>query len=291
MSIWNVVSTGEAQRRVDRYFAARVTTWTDIYSVEGLVPFIHQQRRALALQWIDELALAAGQRLLEVGCGAGLTAVALAERGFAVDAVDALTDMTERTRAAAATAGVGQRVTTGLEDAHHLTFADGTFQLTLAMGVLPWLHSPPQALKELARVVKPGGHVLVSAHNRWRLIDVLDPWTSPPLDPIKGAVGALLRRMGLRQPPPYLEPVARLVSRAELDRWLAAAGLRRVKSTTLGFGPFTFFGRALFGDRTGIKLHSVLQRWADRNVALVGSIGSQHMVLARKLPPVPPARR
>jgi ubiquinone/menaquinone biosynthesis C-methylase UbiE len=173
-------------------------------------------------------------------------------------------------------------VTTGWGDAHHLTFAEATFQLVLALGVLQWLHTPDQAIRELGRVVKPGGYVLVTAHNRWRLVDLLDPWLCPPLDPIKGAAGAALRWLGLRRAPPHLEPVAQVVSAAELGRWLRTAGLKAVKSVTLGFGPFTFFGHGLFTDATGVKLHGRLQRCADRNVPLVRSVGAQHLILAQK---------
>ena len=101
------------------------------------------------------------------------------------------------------------------------------------------------ALGEMARVVRPNGYVLVSADNRWRLTDVLDPWRSPPLDAIKGAAGGVLRQLGLRRPPACREPSPQAVSNAELDRWLVSVGLRKVRSTTLGFAHFTFFGRNL----------------------------------------------
>ena len=282
MSVWDLVSPEEAQRRVDAYFATRVTTWAQIYTAEGLVPLIHQQRRTIALRWIEELALAPGERVLEVGCGAGLTTVTLARRGFGVDALDGVGNMVECTRRAATEAGVGHMVKTSQGDAHDLTFPDATFQLVLAVGVLQWLHTPRRALCEMARVVKPGGHVLVTAHNRWRLVDALDPWLSPPLDPLRRAAGAALRRLGVRHRPPYLEPVAQVVSAAELARWFLAAGLRQVKGMTLGFGPFTLFSRSPFSDATGVKLHRFLQRWADRNVPVVRSIGAQHIILAQK---------
>ena len=283
MSLRAVVSTEEAQRRVDGYFATQVSAWTDIYNGAGLVASIYQRRLAVSLRWIAELALAPGERLLEVGCGAGLAAVTLAQRGFLVDAVDSVGEMVQRTRQAAAEAGLAQRVKTAVEDAHHLTFPDATFQLVLALGVLPWLPAPRQALGEMARVVRPDGYVLVSADNRWRLTDLLDPWRSPPLDPIKGAAGAVLRQLGLRRPPPHREPSPQAVSIAEFDRWLWSVGLRRVKTTTLGFAHFTFFSRHLFTGATSAKLHCVLQRWADRNVPVFRMLGNQHIVLAQKV--------
>ena len=276
-------AASKAQRRVDAYFATQVAAWAGVYHSAGLVPAIYQQRHAVSLQWIEELAIAPGERVLDVGCGAGLAAVTLAQRGFVVDAVDAVDGMVQRARQAAAEAGVAHLMTTTVSDVHHLTAPDATFRLVLALGVLPWLPAPQQALGEMARVVRRGGYVLVSADNRWRATDVLDPWQSPLFDPIKGAGGAVLRQLGLRRAPPYREPSPQAVSLAELDRWLASAGLRRVKSTTLGFAHFTFFRRPLFTDAISTKLHSALQRLADQNVPLVRWLGNQHLVLAQKV--------
>ena len=283
MSLGAAVSTEEAQRQVDGYFAMRVSAWTEIYSSAGLVPSIYQQRLAVSLRWIEELALAPRERVLDVGCGAGLAAVILAQRGLVVDAVDSVDDMVRRTRQAAAEAGLAQQVNSAVEDVHCLTFPDATFQVVLALGVLPWVPAPRQALGEMARVVRPNGYVLVSADNRWRLTDVLDPWRSPPLDAIKGVAGAVLRQLGLRRPPARREPSPQAVSNADLDRWLVSVGLRRVKRTTLGFAHFTFFGRNLFTSATSVRLHGALQRLADRNVPVFRLLGNQHIVLAQKL--------
>jgi len=283
MSPGAAVSTEEAQRQVDGYFTTRVSAWTEIYSSAGLVPSIFRHRLAVSLRWIEELALASRERVLDVGCGAGLAAVTLAQRGLVVDAIDTVDDMVGRTRQAAAEAGVAQQVNSAVEDVHSLTFPDATFQVVLALGVLPWVPAPRQALAEMARVVRPNGYVLFSADNRWRLTDFLDPWRSPPLDAIKGVAGAVLRQLGLRRPPARREPSPQAVSNADLDRWLVSVGLRRVKSTTLGFAHFTFFGRNLFTSATSVRLHGALQRLADRNVPVFRLLGNQHIVLAQKL--------
>ena len=53
-------------------------------------------------------------------------------------------------------AGQEQRVRTGQGDVHSLCFPNETFDLVLAIGVLPWLPSIEQPLREMARVLKPG---------------------------------------------------------------------------------------------------------------------------------------
>jgi ubiquinone/menaquinone biosynthesis C-methylase UbiE len=112
------------------------------------------------------LELPDGARVLEVGAGAGLTGVALADRGYQVTAVDSSAAMTETIRGRAAEAAVASRLQVSLGDAHRLPFADGAFGLVVALGVIPWLHSPERAARELARVLTPGGYLVVSADNR-----------------------------------------------------------------------------------------------------------------------------
>ena len=150
-------STVEQQKRVDIHFRYSANYWRDLYNANGLFEVIHQQRRAIVLGLVDELALPSGSHILEIGCGAGLTTIALAQRGFTVQAVDTVDRMVALTRQAATEAGVADRVMTSLGDAHALAFPEGAFRLVLGMGVAPFLHSLNTAITECARVLRPGG--------------------------------------------------------------------------------------------------------------------------------------
>src|SRR2546428_9782461 len=97
MSLRAVVSTEEAQRRVDGYFATQVSAWTDIYNGAGLVASIYQRRLAVLLRWISEAALAPRQRPVEIGFGAGLAPLTLGQRGVRVDSVASVAVLVPRT--------------------------------------------------------------------------------------------------------------------------------------------------------------------------------------------------
>jgi cyclopropane fatty-acyl-phospholipid synthase-like methyltransferase len=103
---------------------------------------IYQERTATARAWIDVLAMPDGAPILEIGCGAGLTSAAMAERGFVVTATDGAPAMIELTNKLALDRHLADRIRTVLVDAHRLPFEDRSYALVVALGVFPWLHSP-----------------------------------------------------------------------------------------------------------------------------------------------------
>jgi ubiquinone/menaquinone biosynthesis C-methylase UbiE len=269
------------QQRVDTHFRAHVRQWRDVYNEAFVDGAIYRKRQEIVLGWIDELAIPTGEKLLEIGCGGGRCTVALAQRGYLVQAVDSVPGMLDSTRQLVVQAGLRSSVSIGLGDAHKLAFEDRTFSLVLSIGVMPYLHSPAKALREMARVLKPGGFLLVTAGNRWRLNHLLDPWLSPPVQPAKRVLGAMLYRF--RKPRPERPcPPLRLDSPGELGRWLCSVGLVRLKATTVGFPPLTFQGQPIFGERTSFRLNNWLQGLADRNMPAIRSSGMDHIVLAKK---------
>jgi predicted ATP-grasp superfamily ATP-dependent carboligase len=273
-----------AQPTVEEYFEAESAFWDDIYRSTDVYGVIHQERRRRALGWIDGLGLQPGARVLEVGCGTGPTAVALAERGLDVDATDAVPRMLELTREKAEQAGVGDRLRVQLADVHALGFDDSTFDLALALGVMPWLHSPATALRELARVLRPRGYLIVNADNRARLTHLLDPKYNPALAPARAGAKVVLEHMGLRRDGTG-GPATTPYRRREFDRLLASASLEKVASAVVGFGPFTFLGRDVLPPRVAVGVHRHLQRQADRGVPVLQATGAQYLVLARKPAP------
>lgn len=263
------------QQQLDAYFDAAAAYWNHVYSRQDVNGAVYQERHRRVLEFCDRLDLPLGSCILEIGCGAGFTSVTLALRGCDVHAVDTVPAMLSFTRQHASEAGVGNQVRTLLADTHYLPFANQSFRLVLAIGVIPWLPSAGPAIREMARVLAPGGSLVVSADHAWGLHRVLDPLTSPLTAPLRQRLRKILRRKasGAR---------AVLSSRREIDSALAAAGLHLASSTTLGFGPFTLLRRSLLPEATGLKIHHRMQRLADRGIPVFRSAGGHYVVSARK---------
>jgi SAM-dependent methyltransferase len=98
--------------------------------------------------------------VLDVGCGAGVTPVWLAkEVGCRVVGVDLSERMIERSRERAERAGVGDRIELRVADAQELPFDDDLFDAVITESVTAFPEDKQRAVREYARVTRPGGHV------------------------------------------------------------------------------------------------------------------------------------
>lgn len=257
------------QKVVDTYFHPRASYWKELYQLDGVHPTILQLRRDLVLAFVDSLKLRPDSPVLEIGCGAGLTTVALAQRGCVVTAVDTVDAMTHLTRQLAAEKGVEQRVQVQPADAQSLPFPDSTFKLVLAIGVLPWMSSPTPALREMVRVLAPGGYLVVTAQNR-------SYFTHAAL-----TLGAsVFRRLGLLRP--RSQPPLTYCSPRQFDALLPPVGLEKLKTRTVGFPIVSHLPK-----RVWRVVHNRLQALTERDVPWIRLRGTNYVVLARKsvLPP------
>jgi ubiquinone/menaquinone biosynthesis C-methylase UbiE len=266
----------------------RARRFDDTLARDELFGIIQESRRARVLDWIDGLGLPAGSPALEIGPGAGVMTVALAERGFTVHAADTTPRLLDVARERVAAAGVAPRVRLLLADAQRLPFAGHGFSLVVALGVLPWLPSASPAIAEIARLLRPGGYLVLNADNSGRLALLLDPRHNPALAPARLAARSLLHSAGMPRPAGQMTVAPHRL--AEFDTILKTAGLELLRRSTLGFGPFTMFGRPVTSARAGIRLNARLQRLADQGMPGFRSAGAQYLVLARApaAGPIPP---
>lgn len=115
-------------------------------------------------KYAARLALPANAQVLEVGCGTGATLRRLGQRGdFSGRAlgVDQSRHFIEAAKKFAAAENVGDKLNFEVGDAHRLDFPDASFDAAIAHTLISHVTDPAEVLGEMARVVRPGGTVVI----------------------------------------------------------------------------------------------------------------------------------
>jgi ubiquinone/menaquinone biosynthesis C-methylase UbiE len=173
-------SRGKTLAEVRSYWTENVNTtqfWTGDPQQIGSPEFFRevaaflQERRGYWYELIDDASSRyPGGQVLEVGCGAGWEAVRWARAGMAVTGID-LSD-------AALALATRNLEHNGLDgtlmwgNAEELPFEDDTFDVVSSLGVLHQTESTEAAVREVHRVLKPGGQAMVSIYYKhsWKIL-------------------------------------------------------------------------------------------------------------------------
>lgn len=158
---------------------------TDSYDFDRLHPKYQKQeverlkRKTNILADVDQAAwhqagLKPGLHVLDLGCGSGSVTQRLSEAVYPGNVIGA--DISEKMIQQAATDYVSHNLVFEQADAYQLAFPDSCFDLVHARFLFQHLKFPTQALREIYRVLRPGGSLCV--------IDVDDAWFSLYPEPI-----------------------------------------------------------------------------------------------------------
>jgi 2-polyprenyl-6-hydroxyphenyl methylase/3-demethylubiquinone-9 3-methyltransferase len=182
------------------------------------------QINPLRLDWIDAQAALAGKEVLDVGCGGGILAEAMAARGARVLGIDMAGKPLKVARLHAletGCAGVDYREV----DAETLAAqAPAHYDVVTCMEMLEHVPEPASTVAACAKLVKPQGWVFFSTINR------------NPKAFLFAIVGA---EYVLRLLPRGTHEYARLVRPSELARWCRDAGLQVVGTRGMQYNPLT----------------------------------------------------
>ncbi len=123
------------------------------------------QINPLRLDWIDGLAPLAGKSALDIGCGGGILAEAMARRGARVTGID----LSEKALKVAQLHLLESKIAVAYEaiSAEDLAArSPGAYDVVTCMELLEHVPDPASTVRACARLARPGGHVFFSTINR-----------------------------------------------------------------------------------------------------------------------------
>jgi 2-polyprenyl-6-hydroxyphenyl methylase/3-demethylubiquinone-9 3-methyltransferase len=177
----------------------------------------------LRLDYIDRMAGLAGKPVIDVGCGGGLLAEAMAMRGAQVTGIDMGKAPLSVARLHLHESGltIDYRQATAEQMAGELP---GRFDVVTCMEMLEHVPDPAATIQALAQLVTEHGHVFLSTINR------------NPKAYLFAVIGAeyLLRLL-----PRGTHDYARFIKPSEMEAWARKAGLQLVDLTGMSYNPLT----------------------------------------------------
>jgi ubiquinone/menaquinone biosynthesis C-methylase UbiE len=107
-----------------------------------------------------------GNKVLDLGCGPGMYAWEMLQRGYEYWGVDISPHVIEEARFAARSTQGASRYHFMVGDIEHLDLPSASFDVVLAVWVLEYLDTDKRVIREMRRVLRPGGIAIVVLNNR-----------------------------------------------------------------------------------------------------------------------------
>ena len=201
-------------------FSSLAHRWWDVDGEFGPLHAINPLR----LDWIDGIAPLKGQRVLDVGCGGGILADAMARKGADVLGIDLAEKSLKVAQLHALEAGTSH-ITYRLVAAEALAAEmPDQFDVVTCMEMLEHVPDPASVVQACARLAKPGGWVFFSTINR---------------NPKSFLMAILGAEYVLNLVPRGTHEYARLLRPSELARFCRDAGLDMQQSCGLEYNPLS----------------------------------------------------
>ncbi|MDP1708004.1 MAG: bifunctional 2-polyprenyl-6-hydroxyphenol methylase/3-demethylubiquinol 3-O-methyltransferase UbiG [Gammaproteobacteria bacterium] len=177
----------------------------------------------LRIEYIDTRARLAGKRVLDVGCGGGILAEAMAQHGAVVTGIDMAEDALNVAKLHLLESGT--KVDYLLGTAEQFAAAHpAAFDVVTCMELLEHVPDPASVVRACATLVKPGGQVFLSTLNR------------TPKAYLLAVIGA---EYVLNMLPRGTHDYARFIRPSEIEAWARHAGLELRDLTGMTYNPLT----------------------------------------------------
>lgn len=190
-------------------------------------------------------------KLCDLGCGAGPAITELLTRGYDTVGFDYSEDMLRNAKRRLADNGITP-APIARADIQAVPLPDESIDCAVCLGVISYVERYENIIKEIRRVLRPGGTAIITYRNRSNLT------VSDPVGPFRYLAGRLRRLFGGG---PKQFQIGRYMNIAEVRDAIRNGGLTIVAFEGIGFGPLRFNQKPLTSHEGAIKLDRKLTRW------------------------------
>lgn len=226
--------------------------WNDLYRNAAPVSFdeyIFQTRRDTTIHYILSHA-DKHSTIIDVGCGAAPVVKELLLKDYNCIGLDYSFDMLKFSKEVLKKSGI-ERQPVLQADCQALPFSDAQFDYIICLGVISYVEDYRPALRELSRLLKPGGKLIISYRNKYNPI-LLDPVVC-----IKTVVKKAIGR--------YEEDtsVGRFLAFKPVCEDISETGLIYERNIGIGIGPLRFNRKKILPDRWSIIVSQRVSRFIN----------------------------
>ena len=148
---------------------SKVEYWDSIYDQQDFSSYCYRQRMGIAISWLEALNLGRDAKILDAGCGAGRLSNYVLREGYNIFGMDySLGMLAKANRICNTDNKLAVAFLQG--DVETLPLKDSSVDVLICLGVITYLKSEDSALRELERVLKPGGVLIISILNKACLV-------------------------------------------------------------------------------------------------------------------------
>lgn len=248
--------------------------WETSYEEDTHTGHKLRSREKKVLEYFDSLNIKKGSKVLDLGCGAGVTSAKIYSRGFNIIGVDIsspLCNLADKNCEKVKTSGNKTKFKFIVGNAEKLDFPDNSFDCVIGLGFLQYLEFPDACLREVYRVLKPGGYFIITQRNIYG-ISSLD-------GPLK-LCRALIYLMGFKYEIHKLWKIKKhALSFGRLKKLIEDSNLKIIKYDGAGY----LTKKSVLFSSLAKKLDEYLQKANDtRKIPCIYKFGNSVVFLARK---------
>lgn len=257
------------------FFDEKIPWWTEIYREDlpkGFFSFEMRQRLKFVASLLNEqIRRMDNPSVLECGCGPGDILELIDNQHCKLTGID----LNKRYIEMASERVPKAKLIEG--NVEQLPFPGESFDIVFAVGVLMYLKDDREAVKEMARVAKKGGYVLISVPNYWMLHLLLDPYYI--LRPLKKLFGKTKQSSD----DDFGESNIRRYSLSQLKSLFHGFNMQEIRSISTSFGPLRFWRKELLPVSASIHISEFMRKLSKYKLfSGLKHVGNQFIIVMQK---------